>query len=207
MSAVELSEMLALRLQQGYLSSEDHKEVIKLRAFVVIRQWLRDYYNIDFDNVEVSETISKAIEQIRKACNQLTLADHQILLHLSKHLPYQSGDDEKSVDSTSMCEGASEFSARERTLDRLLSMRISPDTKSTSVSKLSRRLKSLLIFPKSDATVIASTTRDSINLMLGGTSPPAIEAPLTSATLLKMVGLTFAGESGISLESSSDICQ
>ena len=86
MSATELSGMLAFRLEQGFLTIPTNNEwqCVKLRTFVVLRQWIHNYYQVDFAMDEVKKSILESIRKIRMNSKTLTLSDQQILMKLRK---------------------------------------------------------------------------------------------------------------------------
>jgi hypothetical protein len=104
MSATELSKMLAFRLEQGFLTAPTSNEwqCVKLRTFVVLRQWMRNYYEVDFVMDEVKKSILESIRKIRMDSKSLTLSDQQILMKLRKMAlqEYHHGVEEASVTVT-----------------------------------------------------------------------------------------------------------
>lgn len=109
--------MLADKLKQAYKNDE---QCLKLRSFVIIRQWIRMFHDIDFAQAKVREPILQAIDEIRgeETMHLSTISDHQILIRLRKFV--QTGgsalDYQPSIDTSD-----SDSIVRNRTIERLRS--------------------------------------------------------------------------------------
>lgn len=139
LTPINLAEMLAFRLSYGFLNKS---EAIKLRTFVVLRQWICHYYEIDFGDDDVKQPIIIAIHRIQSSKLELSLPDQQILGKLRKFINREELAPEELSALTSR-DSASIVSAQRRRPAESMS---SFDTMNNQswVRKLGRRIRAVL---------------------------------------------------------------
>lgn len=240
MDATELAWLLSHRLEQSFCSQEmdlSAQQNLKLRykvtrrgtlpakrhlcrTFVVLRSWLRDYYEVDFGSggeETAKRAILDAIQRIRGRALALTLPDQQILIKLRKmvlaedQLVYDSGGTASSTASESLPAGTSGGEGS----DSL------PIRSSSLVSRLSGRLKRILrLAGEPDATLhdpdavsVSSLTTDDTatttgtRYSVGPLLPPTrIDCASRQLAAAEQYSQRFQRHSCLAVESSGALC-
>lgn len=95
MRPLDLARSLAGRLESSF---KEEDQSTKLRTFVVIRDWLQDYWEVDFEmDHTIRGVLYSMLQRLNALARSLTLADHQILNKLHKLLEAVGLDDEEGA--------------------------------------------------------------------------------------------------------------
>lgn len=77
--------LVLARLADSFSRSDGVSRQARVRTFVVIRHWVRCYWDVDFEGGRLASILTKGIDEVWKGAKQLLAGDKQLLLKL-RHL-------------------------------------------------------------------------------------------------------------------------
>lgn len=85
MSPDRFAGLVLARLADSFSRNDGASRQTRVRTFVVIRHWVRCYWDVDFEGGRLASILTKGIDEVWKGAKQLLAGDKQLLLKL-RHL-------------------------------------------------------------------------------------------------------------------------